>query len=61
MKQSVLIKIRGNKAYDHVKRFVEMGLVNKKKIGHTSELSLSDSFYDYFNLNSSKKVKDTGG
>jgi len=51
MKQSVLIKIRGNKAYDHVKRFVEMGLITKKKAGHTADLNLSDSFYDYFHAN----------
>ena len=50
MKQSVVIKIRGNKAYDHIKRFSELGLVKKKKQGHTWELSLSDEFYDYFNL-----------
>jgi segregation and condensation protein B len=51
IKQSVIIKIRGNKGYDHVKKFAEMALINKKKIGHTYELSLSDSFYDYFSLN----------
>ena len=51
MKQSVVIKIRGNKAYDHIKRFVELGLINKKKMGHTSELSLTEKFYDYFHLN----------
>jgi len=50
MKQSVLVKIRGNKAYDHVSKFVSMGLILKKKIGHTSEISLSESFYDYFNV-----------
>lgn len=50
MKQSVLIKIRGNKAYDHIKRFVEMGLINKKKMGHTAELSLNDSFHEYFHI-----------
>jgi segregation and condensation protein B len=49
MKQSVLVKIRGNKAYDHIKKFVELGLVVKKRMGHTSELSLHESFYDYFN------------
>lgn len=48
MKQSVLIKIRGNKAYDHVKKFVSMGLIVKKRMGHTSELKLSDTFYEYF-------------
>ncbi len=51
MKQSVLVKIRGNKAYDHIKKFVEGGLIMKKRMGHTSELSLSENFYEYFHLN----------
>jgi len=50
MKQSVLIKIRGNKAYDHIKKFSDLGLIKKRKAGHTNELSLSDEFYDYFNV-----------
>jgi len=58
MKQSVLVRIRGNKAYDHVKAFVERGLINKKKVGHTAELGLSDEFYDYFHLNKGQKLPD---
>lgn len=58
MRQSVLVKIRGNKAYDHIKRFVEMGLVNKKKIGHTAELNLSDTFYDYFSLHKGEDIPE---
>jgi segregation and condensation protein B len=50
MKQSVLVKIRGNKAYDHIKNFVKMGLVYKKREGHTATLTLRDDFYDYFSL-----------
>ncbi len=50
IKQSVMVKIRGNKAYDHVKKFVDLGLIKKKKMGHTNELSLSDEFYDYFSV-----------
>ena len=50
MKQSVLIKIRGNKAYDHVKKFADLNLIKKKKSGHTNILTLSDEFYDYFNV-----------
>lgn len=50
VKQSVIIKIRGNKAYDHIKHFIEIGLVHGKKLGHTKELTLSEDFYDYFNL-----------
>lgn len=50
IKQSVVIKIRGNKAYEHIKKFAEIGLLKKKKMGHTHELSLSDEFYDYFSI-----------
>lgn len=50
IKQSVVIKIRSNKAYDHIKKFSDLGLIKKKKLGHTNELSLADEFYDYFNL-----------
>ena len=50
VKQSVVIKIRGNKAYEHIKNFIETGLLKAKRAGHTRELSLSDEFYDYFHL-----------
>lgn len=53
IKQSVLIKIRSNKAYDHIKKFFDLGLIKKKRAGHTYELSLSDDFYDYFNIQAS--------
>ena len=54
VKQSVVIKIRGNKAYEHVKKFIEIGLVKAKKLGHTKELKLSDDFYEYFHLQDKK-------
>lgn len=50
IKQSVLVKIRGNKAYDHIKKFYDLELIKKKKIGRTYELSLKEGFYDYFSL-----------
>jgi segregation and condensation protein B len=50
VKQSIVVKIRGNKAYEHVKGFVDRGLINKKRIGHTAELTLNDNFFDYFSL-----------
>lgn len=56
IKQSVLIKIRGNKAYDHIKKFNDLGLIKKKKMGHTHELNLSDEFYDYFNVPENSNV-----
>ena len=59
VKQSVLIKIRGNKAYDHVKHFIEIGLVRSRKLGRTKELNLSDEFYEYFNLKKKDLEKKT--
>ncbi|HJX50126.1 MAG TPA: SMC-Scp complex subunit ScpB [Candidatus Nanoarchaeia archaeon] len=56
IKQSVIIKIRGNKAYDHIKKFFDLGLIKKKKTGHTYELSLSDDFYDYFSVSESERT-----
>jgi len=50
IKQSVVVKIRGNKAYDHIKHFIECGLVKAKKLGRTLELDLTEKFFDYFNL-----------
>ncbi|HNZ52208.1 MAG: segregation and condensation protein B [Candidatus Diapherotrites archaeon ADurb.Bin253] len=55
IKQSVIIKIRGNKAYDHIKKFSDLGLIKKKKTGHTHELSLSEDFYDYFSISESER------
>ena len=55
VKQSVVVKIRGNKSYDHIKNFIDIDLVKAKKLGHTKELSLSEDFFDYFHL---QNIKD---
>ena len=60
MKQSVLIKIRGNKAYEHVKKFTQIDLINKKKQGHTAELTLKEKFYEYFSLDKKSPLKQNG-
>ncbi|VVB77755.1 Segregation and condensation protein B [uncultured archaeon] len=57
VKQSVIINIRGNKAYDHIKHFIDIGLVQSKREGHTLELKLSDDFFEYFHL----QKKESGG
>lgn len=50
VKQSVIVKIRGNKSYEHIKNFISLGLVKGKKAGHTLDLELSEDFYDYFHV-----------
>ncbi len=59
IKQSVIIKIRGNKAYDHIAKFCDLNLLKKKKVGHTSDLYLTDEFYDYFNVPSGSNPFDS--
>ncbi len=56
IKQSIIIKIRGNKAYDHIKKFSDLQLIKKKRSGHTYEISLSDDFYDYFNVQEAENI-----
>ena len=56
IKQSVVIKIRGNKSYDHIKKFRELGLVIAKKDGHTNILNLSEEFYESFNVHKKEKT-----
>ncbi len=60
IKQSVVIKIRGNKAYDHIGKFRETGLVSATKEGHTKILTLSDDFYEYFNVDKRENGKREG-
>jgi len=59
VKQSLVIKIRGNKAYDHIKKFIQLGLLKAKKIGHTLELSLSEEFYEYFSVDEEDAPENT--
>lgn len=54
VKQSVVIKIRGNKSYDHIRKFRNLGLVKAKKEGHTNILNLTEEFYEYFNVSENK-------
>ncbi|MEK6904056.1 MAG: SMC-Scp complex subunit ScpB [Nanoarchaeota archaeon] len=46
--QSEVIKVRGNKAYDHITLLKEQKLVTAEKHGRTNLLKLTPHFYDYF-------------
>lgn len=64
--QSRIVLMRGNKAYDHIKKFVDLGLLKSKRVGRTKELELTNEFYDYFNVKkkdipSKKKNENSDG
>ncbi|MCK4589306.1 MAG: SMC-Scp complex subunit ScpB [Nanoarchaeota archaeon] len=48
--QSEVIKIRHNKAYDHMRRLKELGFVAKEKCGRTFKIHLTEKFFSYFDL-----------
>ncbi len=56
--QSEVIKIRGNKAYDHILKLKESGLITSEKHGRTRLIKLTSHFYDYFDI-SEKELKET--
>ena len=50
IKQSELVDIRSNKAYDHVHELAESGFIVREPFGRTYVLKLTQKFYDYFEL-----------
>ncbi|MFH1641825.1 MAG: SMC-Scp complex subunit ScpB [Nanoarchaeota archaeon] len=64
VKQSDLIKIRTNKAYDHLKELEETGYISRQKYGRSKLIKLTPKFFDYFSLPEDKlkeKFKDFEG
>ncbi|MBS3107515.1 SMC-Scp complex subunit ScpB [Candidatus Woesearchaeota archaeon] len=58
--QCDLIKIRGNKAYDHIHYLIENGFVISEKYGRTRILKLTQKFFDYFDVAESELTKQFG-
>jgi len=48
--QSEVIKLRGTKAYEHMKMLMEQGYVAKERFGRTYKLKLTKKFFVYFDL-----------
>ncbi len=50
VKQSEIIKMRGNTAYDHIKELKDEGFITREKYGRTRLLKVTQKFYDYFDV-----------
>ena len=48
--QHEIIKIRGNKAYDHIGILKELDFVTSEPSGRSRLLKLTQKFYDYFDV-----------
>lgn len=57
--QSDVIKIRTNKAYDHLKILEENSFISRTKFSRTNQIKLTDKFFSYFDLpNDRQKAHD---
>jgi segregation and condensation protein B len=48
--QNAIVKIRGNKCYDHIEELVDAGFVTKDRKGRSYILKTTDKFYNYFDI-----------
>ena len=48
--QSELIKVRTNKAYDHLRELERTGYITRKKKGRTKLIELTPKFFEYFDV-----------
>ena len=62
--QSIVIKVRTNKAYEHIDELEKLGFISRKKEGRSFRLSLSEKFFEYFDVKGGdirKMFKDARG
>lgn len=52
IKQSNIIEIRGNRAYDHLAELESKGFITRVPLGHTNVIKITRKFLEYFGLQS---------
>ncbi|MBW2996505.1 SMC-Scp complex subunit ScpB [Candidatus Woesearchaeota archaeon] len=56
--QADVVKIRHNKAYDHLKQLDELGFITRMRFGRTNKITLTQKFFEYFDLPSKEQAKE---
>jgi segregation and condensation protein B len=56
--QADVVKIRHNKAYDHLKHLEELGFISRYRFGRTNKITLTDKFFTYFDLPTKEQAKE---
>ena len=54
VEQAFIIKVRSNKAYEHVKKLEKMGFIATEKKGRTRIIDLTEKFFKYFQVSESE-------
>ncbi|MFH0862657.1 MAG: SMC-Scp complex subunit ScpB [Candidatus Altiarchaeota archaeon] len=56
IKQSYLVKIRGNRVYDYMQKLEQLEFIERKDVGHTKLISTTAKFNKYFRINDAKEL-----
>lgn len=56
--QSEIVKVRGNKCYEHIAQLEEMGFVTKDPEGRSFILKVTEKFFEYFDVEGDKNLKE---
>ncbi|MBT5021791.1 SMC-Scp complex subunit ScpB [Candidatus Woesearchaeota archaeon] len=56
--QSEIVRIRSNKAYEHIKELVEQGFISKDRQGRSYLVKTTQKFLDYFDLPHKKAINE---
>ena len=48
--QSLIVKMRGNTCYEHIKNLEQLEFLTSEKAGRTRLLKVTQKFYDYFDI-----------
>ncbi|MBI2145534.1 SMC-Scp complex subunit ScpB [Candidatus Woesearchaeota archaeon] len=59
--QSGVIKVRTNKAYDHIAALEKSGFITREKHGRSHMIKLTDRFFRYFDVKTPEEVKEKFG
>jgi len=60
-KQSEVVRVRSNKAYDHIKKLKELGFVETSKKGRTKMVKPTPKLYEYFKVTEEELDEQLGG
>ncbi len=56
VKQAHVVKIRGNRNYEYLKRLEELDFIHRQPEGHTKILTTTPKFNKYFKINDAKEL-----
>jgi len=56
IKQSYIVKLRGNRVYDYMKRLEDLEFIQRRDEGHTKIITTTPKFNQYFRINDAKEL-----